>query len=201
LRIDLVHRDATPTSIVLGLASTRAVEHIMTVLRERLVRETLPDRVEAIRLVSEESAPLAGKDGDFFATIANAEAGPQLVERLRARLGEDAVRTLRSRADHRPERAWRWEASVSAEATATKDSAAAEWPVRPVWLLQEPYALAGGPAAASLQLESGPERIESGWWDDRDVARDYFVGRNLRGEALWLYRDRDGAWFVHGVFA
>jgi protein ImuB len=198
LRCDLVHRDANPTSIVLGLRSTRQVEHVMTVLRERLTRETLPDRVEAIRLVSEEIAPLAGKDGDFFATDKNAEAGTQVIERLRARLGEEAVRTLALHADHRPERAWRWEPSVTVEPSKIGDP---DLPVRPLWLLPDPYALEGGPAAAALELESGPERIESGWWDGQEVSRDYFVGRNPSGEALWLYRDRQGAWFVHGVFA
>lgn len=198
LRCDLVHRDANPTSIVLGLRSTRQVEHVMTVLRERLTRETLPDRVEAIRLVSEEIAPLAGKDGDFFATDKNAEAGTQLIERLRARLGEEAVRTLALREDHRPERAWRWEPSVTVEPSKIGDT---DLPVRPLWLLPDACALEGGPAAAALELESGPERIESGWWDGQEVGRDYFVGRNPSGEALWLYRDRQGRWFVHGVFA
>jgi protein ImuB len=200
LRCDLVHRDAVPTSIVLGLTSTRQLEHIMTVLRERLARETLPDRVEAVRLVAEEVAPLAGKDRDFFAGTGNAEAAPQLVERLRARLGEEAVRTLALQADHRPERAWRWESSMTLE-TKTSTDVAAESPIRPLWLLPDPHPIARGPAGASLQLESGPERIESGWWDGHDVARDYFVARNSDGEALWLYRDREGQWFVHGVFA
>ncbi|HTS23537.1 MAG TPA: DNA polymerase Y family protein [Casimicrobiaceae bacterium] len=205
LACDLVHRDTAPTSIGLGLRSTRQVEHIMTVLRERLARETLPDRVAAIRLATEEIAPLAGRDGDFFAAGASSEAGAQLVERLRARLGEDAVRSLALQADHRPERAWRWEPALNASGAATglrqRGDASRPAPVRPLWLLPEPHALAAGPAEASVQLESGPERIESGWWDGHDAARDYFVGRNERGEALWLYRDRGGRWFVHGVFA
>ena len=54
---------------------------------------------------------------------------------------------------------------------------------------------------AQLTLLSGPERIETGWWDDEDIGRDYFVGRSQRGEELWLYRERTGDWFVHGVFA
>jgi protein ImuB len=203
LRCDLVHEDEPPTSIVVGLRATRATEHIMTVLRERLARETLPDRVEAIRLVSEELAPLDGKNGDFFAASGNAEAGTELIERLRARLGEDSVRTLALHADHRPERAWRWERSASvAESPGPQGSdGRAELPVRPLWLLPEPRALRGVPAEAALELESGPERIESGWWDGCDIGRDYFVGRNPRGETLWLYRDREGRWFVHGVFA
>jgi protein ImuB len=202
LRFDLVHEYEAPTSIVVGLRATRLVEHIMTVLRERLARQTLPDRVEAIRLVSEEIASLPGKDGDFFAADGNAEAGTQLIERLRARLGENAVRTLALENDHRPERAWRWEPIVDFDTAATKgERASPSLPVRPLWLLPEQHALAAGPAEASLELESGPERIESGWWDGQDVGRDYFVGRNKRGEALWLYRDREGRWFVHGVFA
>ena len=205
MRLDLVHEDEAPTSIVLGLSSTRQVEHIMTVLRERLAREVLPDRVEAIRLVTEETAALDGKEGDFFAADKNAEAGMQLVERLRARLGEEAVHALAVHADHRPERAWRWEHSLSMTdaPTAAKNAAEAssEWPVRPLWLLHQSYALSTGPAGAALELESGPERIESGWWDGFEMSRDYFIGRNQGGELLWLYRDRSGAWFVHGVFA
>ena len=199
LTCDLVHEDEAPTSIVLVLKATRQVEHIMNVLRERLAREVLPDRVEAIRLVTEEIAPLAATEGDFFAATKNAEAGAELIERLRARLGEDAVRTLALHADHRPERAWRWEQAAMASATTKNDLP--RLPVRPLWLLPEPYALATDPTDAALQLASGPERIEGGWWDGGDIGRDYFVGRNVRGEALWLYRDREGGWFVHGVFA
>jgi len=213
LRFDLVHEEKTPTSIAIGLRATRNVEHIMTVLRERLARQTLPDRVEAIRLVSEENASLPGKDGDFFAADKNAEAGTQLIERLRARLGESAVRTLAVHSDHRPERGGSLTTAI-ADLVSVGESQKSfrgepfdrlrvngSYPVRPLWLLPEPYALPAGPAEASLGLESGPERIESGWWDGEDIGRDYFVGRNERGEALWLYRDRGGQWFVHGVFS
>jgi len=74
-------------------------------------------------------------------------------------------------------------------------------PSRPLWLLPAPRPLGGDPTAAQLRLLSGPERIETGWWDGDDIGRDYFVGRNASGEQLWLYRDRGGEWFVHGVFA
>jgi protein ImuB len=199
LRCDLVHEDERPTSIVLGLAATRRIEHIMHVLRERLARERLPDRVEAIRLVSEEIAPLAAKDGDFFAAAnKDSEAGAQLIERLRARLGEDAVHALALHADHRPELAGGQTTVIGRSMTmpATNNRG-----LSPIWLIAEPRPLGADPAATSLQLLSGPERIETGWWDGADIGRDYFVGRGTRGEELWLYRDRGGEWFVHGVFA
>jgi protein ImuB len=198
LRCDLVHEDAPPTAIVLGLAATRKVEHIVNVLRERLAREELPDRVEAIRLVSEEIAPLPGQDGELFAGAhRHGESGAQWVERVRARLGDDSVRELCLHADHRPEHAWRYRDAASASAA----SLPADPPRRPLWLLPRPRPLGVDLASAQLSLLSGPERIESGWWDGGEIGRDYFVGSDAQGGQLWLYRDRGGDWFVHGIFA
>jgi protein ImuB len=73
--------------------------------------------------------------------------------------------------------------------------------VRPLWLFAEPRPLGAEPASAELKLLSGPERIESGWWDGNEIGRDYFVGRDAQGAEVWLYRDRGGQWFVQGVFA
>ena len=217
LTCDLVHEDVAPTSIVVGLTATRQIEHIMNVLRERLARETLPDRVEAIRIVSEEIAPLGAKEGDFFPVARkDGEAGAQLIERLRARLGEDAVRMLELRADHRPELAGGETAMIQVghpersgsavqRRTADSSSNAARLGmtpgIRPLWLLSSPRPLGADPMAVEIRLVSGPERIETGWWDGFEVGRDYFVGCNARGETLWLYREREGEWFVHGVFA
>ncbi len=47
----------------------------------------------------------------------------------------------------------------------------------------------------------GPERIETGWWTDREVSRDYYRVETGSGEWCWLFfRRRDARWFVHGVF-
>ncbi len=198
LTCDLVHKDAKPTAIVLGVACTQQVDHILNVLRERLSREQLPDRVEAIRLVSEEISPLRIQEGDFFPGAGkNNEGGAQLVERLRARLGDDAVRALSLRADHRPESAWAYRNDAAIGAAQPVSAK----PLRPLWLLSEPRALQGEPASSEVKLLLGPERIETGWWDGREIGRDYFVGHDAKGGELWLYRDRGGRWFVHGIFA
>ena len=54
-----------------------------------------------------------------------------------------------------------------------------------------------------LTFVAGPERLETGWWDDDSIARDYFVATNPRGVHLWIYQDRGkdkGRWFLHGMF-
>jgi protein ImuB len=61
----------------------------------------------------------------------------------------------------------------------------------------------------ALQLLSGPERIESGWWDTGLAERDYFIAQALDGALVWIYRTRlpraDDAqaqgWFLQGRFA
>jgi protein ImuB len=47
----------------------------------------------------------------------------------------------------------------------------------------------------------GPERIESGWWEGRDVRRDYFVARAPGGQTLWVFSEPRGGWHVHGIFS
>ena len=56
---------------------------------------------------------------------------------------------------------------------------------------------------AARELLRGPERIESGWWDGADVARDYYRARAADGAELWVFRTRTkpAAWFLHGLFA
>jgi protein ImuB len=188
-------------------------ERITALLRERLERVELPEPVRAARLRSGALLEMRGESGDLFARDPRRSAGvPQLVERLRARLGAGAVHGIRLVPEHRPESAWQAGEIGDIHLFSRRPEAArktGECPLfqvrRPLWLLAEPQALEGrerpryeGP----LEFEEGPERIESGWWDGRDVRRDYYVARTATGMRLWVFRERraEGRWFLHGVF-
>ena len=88
---------------------------------------------------------------------------------------------------------------------------------RPVWLqLPEPLAEQGSRPlfeGRPLQLLSGPERIEAGWWDSALAGRDYFIAEAADGALIWIYRERlplareagenaasGSGWFLHGRF-
>jgi len=87
---------------------------------------------------------------------------------------------------------------------------------RPVWLLPEPVPLPERNAlpwldGQPLQLVSGPERIEAGWWDGAPAARDYFVALAADGSLVWVWRGRlprteqaeggaDVQWMLQGRF-
>jgi protein ImuB len=224
-------RGTPPTVATFSLgAPARVPAHLHAVLRERLARIALPAPVEAIALTSDETAPLAGRNlGLLPEDEADAVVVP-LVDRLRSRLGDAVVAVLAAQAEHRPEYATceaspatshrpsrrpvahpasRPKADLRAARASQKSTAresAAPAAPRPLWLLDEAQALGSVLEARPWILRDGPERIESGWWDGRDLRRDYFVAENPLGGVVWIYRDHrygtdDGEWFMHGVFA
>ena len=205
LRFTLSHEDHEDTHIVLNLvAASRDPEHLVNVLRERLGRLRLAGPATSIALASESLVPLPARSLSFLpAPEDHSETVSRLIERLRGRLGDQAVQGLGLAADHRPERAWR----TSEPGRHAPAGDAARRPFRPLWLLAVPQRLELSTDApcyeGPLTLLAGPERIESGWWDGADVTRDYFVARTLAQSLLWIYRERReiGTWYLHGFFA
>lgn len=201
LTLRLQHAGAAVTEVHLGLlAPTRAARHLMELVRERLARLELAQPVETVGLHADTLLPLADRNCELFpATRPAAEAATLLLERLRVRLGRDAVRGLHLVAEHRPECAWRY-------AEPGAPGAAAPPIARPLWLLPAPVPLELRDTRpyldGALALAPERERIESGWWDGADVRRDYYVARDHRGARLWVYRELGGAprWWLHGIF-
>jgi protein ImuB len=221
LELGLHHRVIPVTRVRLGLATiTSERRRLADVLDEKLNRLELAAPVRGMELKSGSLQPLPAGSLDAFAGMGGGRGmraggvcagntAPQLVERLRARLGEQAVYGVVFVPEHRPEAAWRRVHELRLT-PATRGGGRAggmrvsEMP-RPVWLLDEPVLL-----AANLQhlcqegsiLEQGPERIESGWWDGKDVARDYYIARQARGARWWVFQQRQTqCWYLHGMFA
>jgi len=200
--LELLHEDGPASMVEIGLATAgRSAEHFARLLRERLAALSLKAPVEAISLRAAAIENLAEQSGSLFSRRAEGqEEWLRLVERLQARLGSAAVHGLDTHEDHRPERAFRhvfleMESLNSREKK--KDEKQQSMSPRPLWLLDPPRRLAEGEFA----LLAGPERIESGWWDEAEARRDYFIARTGEASLAWIYREREGHWFLHGYFA
>jgi protein ImuB len=200
LSLALRHEDHDPTVSLLKLSiPSRDPVHLVSLFRERLSRVELPEQVEGWTLVAEETAQLAPRHFSLFGNRREAnENRAELIERLRARLGEQAVCSLQLYPDHRPELAYR-------EAEPGEAMASIPFRPRPLWLLPQPRQLATRSEApwrdGPLTLITGPERIESGWWDGNGVTRDYFVAADPAGARFWIFREQASGWFLHGIFA
>lgn len=192
----LEHEDHPDTEVVIGLlAAERDPARLFDLARSRIERTAIPAPVRALRLVARELPPFVPAGRDLFDDRpAQAMPWDALRERLRARLGVDAVYQLATHADPRPEQAFRRTPLLK------KEPALPVLPPRPAWLLPQPVPLRD----PQLEILRGPERIEAGWWDDGDVRRDYYVLRTSQGQHAWAFRPAgvtDGAWMLHGWFA
>lgn len=217
LELRLGHREAPVTSLRLRFVEPVAeVSRLAELLDERLARVELPEPVRTLELRGGRLAEGHERSADLFALDRRRSAEvPRLVERLRARLGVEAVQGMGLVAEHRPESAWRIaEPGDIPERRGGGDPALLPLGTgkrppcplrRPLWLLTEPRRLPGGERPryeGALEIEEGPERIESGWWDGLDVRRDYYVARTQAGVRLWVFRERttERRWFLHGIF-
>ena len=184
------------TEVVIGLlAAERDPARLFDLARSRLERTTIPAPVRALRLLARELPPFVPAGRDLFdERPVQALPWQALRERLRARLGEDALYQLAGHPDPRPEQAQRRTPQLR------KEPDLLSLPPRPTWLLAQPVPLRD----YSLQVLAGPERIESGWWDGGDVRRDYYLVQTSLGQRAWAFRPAgvsDGAWMLHGWFA
>ena len=171
--------------------------------------------------------PVARQKDLFSATehVRPTEELAQLMNRLSNRLGKDSVLTVHPAADPVPEKTVRLQSIMGAESGArdrqiemlvSPDASAtsADSPrSRPVRLLNEPVPVTpeGQPESLTgfvyrgrrfaVKDVNGPERIQTQWWHDVAVHRDYYRVTTSCGSRFWIYRDlRTGDWLMHGMF-
>lgn len=208
------HLRAPATALKVGAAEAeRSAQHWLDLVRIRFEQLTLPEPVIAVRLEAGEgraqSAQSASLAFDGRPASALDYSMRQLAERLAARMGNEAVHGVHAVAEHRPQYAWRPQDVLNDTLATVAEPPSCRAP-RPLWMLPEPepltvregYPWHDGP----LSFLSGPERLETGWWDAEGISRDYYQVRTPRGRRLWVFRVRQrqhadaGHWFVHGYF-
>ena len=149
-----------------------------------------------------------------------------LMNRLSNRMGTDTVLRPRLVADVQPERAARFEPLIQRDGTLTEgvskrsnepqqSTTVMARPNRPTRLLPKPIAINVSVADEQVVPDAivwrgcelslgdceGPERIDTGWWRDDRIRRDYYRWDADTGQRLWMFHCRQsGRWFVHGLF-
>jgi len=161
----------------------------------KLEQLKLPAPIIAISLNTKGQMPWAPLSQQLFEPTGGKLTSGQLISRLQSKLGDHAVQQVYLHDDHRPERSFYQGMPQSHNQTQQATTS-----LRPSLLLTLPKALHHKPDHHWCIL-SGPERIQSGWWDNVNICRDYFIARNSCGQVCWLFRTPAEDWFLHGYFS
>ena len=175
------------------LQATSQPGHLHQVLTERLSQIELPGLVCGLYMFADTFNPVERDASDFFHKSQRQQKSlGEIIDKLGSRLGTESLYTPSTVEDHRPEKAWKKSFPDGLE------DYDPHWPNRPLWILDKPK-----PAKTSLTRISRIERIETGWWEDTDVRRDYFIADDNNGVRYWVFQERDGTetLYIHGLFA
>lgn len=212
-----------PTDVAKHLLEMLALQWERRLLPEEIVfvrlEATLTDRLQ----VRQRDLFGHALDGDDQREVV------ALLDRLSNRLGFRAVVKTRLVPDAQPELAVAYEAWTQTESqntspkvrqseSHTHSTISLLFPTtlaRPTHLLSPPQEIEvsiAGPEGAPLSFywdryehrvirSWGPERIETGWWRDEPIARDYFRVETQTGHHFWLFHQFHAeGWFMHGTF-
>jgi protein ImuB len=208
IEVVFTHEVGPRTTLQIGVTSTRHAEHINRVIRERMQHFVLPAAVTDIALHGKVCEQLTGLQASL---LPGGSIEPRnvndVMDRVRARVGAEAIYMMRLHSDHRPEKSYRRIEDNGSSVPRVTQRHLAVTPLpeaynsRPIWLANTACAIECAPQESGYRLLRGPERIESGWWDGALVQRDYFIAAHSSGGHAWLYRTPAGNWFVHGYFS
>lgn len=182
------------TSIELNIHSQQGeylAKYWAVLISLKLENITLSAPVFAIRLIVKNTYIRTPDKGDLFAGKQGALSRLQLISLLQAKLGKSAVSTPTLNNDYRPERIIQ-----NTQLLAKPIQHTALFALRPSFLLTPPQRL-----QEKVSIAYGPERIETGWWDEKPITRDYFIAHNHLGQWYWIFKIPKGEWYLHGVFS
>ena len=177
---------------------------LLTLSRLQLERLELPRSIEQISLYSEQfiEAPMGVFNLDLFGDQQSTQESCELIDRLNARLGIEALSQPILSEEYLPEQASTLGLPGVLCKSNIKDPSKAP---QPLWLLTEPAPVQMRNQQLywrqPLSIISGPERVCGNWWQS-EQQRDYYLACDNKGARYWLFRETaNQRWFVHGLFS
>jgi protein ImuB len=217
--VNLVPRP--PVTFVLEPAvASRDVTQLTELMRLKLEALELPARVTRLKL---EAQPTELSGTQLLLTESARRRDPSALARgltrLRAVFGDDAVTRASLESSWAPEATFRWAPirphdpafdrsmePIDSHGIPNVELAPASTEPRLMRrVLPTPWALPsdgrGLPKIGGTLIRLiGPYRVQSGWWSEGLLLRDYFYAEREDGAILWLFRDQSTShWFLQGM--
>ncbi|WHI48260.1 DNA polymerase Y family protein [Microbulbifer sp. VAAF005] len=183
-------------------------QRLIALTKLQMERVTLNQPVQSISLNCKHLLPLeqGSLDEDLFGEGSRHKRSQQLLDKLKARLGHQALSGIALKESYLPEQAWQNTDTLIIKSNAKGQQIKPIQAPRPNWLLAHPTKLESSEHKlfyqGELQLLQGPERIDGYWWQHGRHGRDYYIAKNRRDELYWVFQDlTTEEWFLHGVYS
>lgn len=197
IRISLSLRDAPNIDVIVSAAEGEyRAEGWLKLATLTLSNLVLTAPIQAVSVSVVHMMPRCSEMQDLFSSKRSGLSAKALLSILQAKLGKEAIKGLGVSDDPRPELSSRYTTPFQGGHASGHCIMEASPMLRPTFLLPSAQ-----PLVQAVTVLHGPERITTGWWDGKDVTRDYFIARDEQGRYLWVYRDTSQSWFVHGLFS
>lgn len=191
--LGLSQRDNEPLTLEVGSAQGEyQASKWLQLANLKLENLQLQAPVYALHLSCPETYLRSPEKADLFSPATGSLTALQLISMLEAKLGDDSVFKIVLDDDFRPEKTSRYNSPHKKSMTKLDNLHS----MRPSFLLTSPQ-----PLQDKISIISGPERIDTGWWDNQPVVRDYYIGRSGQGQWLWVFKTPQNLWFVQGLFS
>jgi protein ImuB len=226
VRMDCFRADQTMQWVEVGLARPSAdPDRIRPLLRMKIDEIDAGFGIDCVRVEATQTEPVHARQhkghaevvADVQTRLASDTALDDLIGKLGARVGLDAITRLHPADSHIPEK-------TAKPLSAAWSEPANDWPAptvpRPLTMWRPELVTAEDTPDLPLEFRwrrqnfrtragLGPERIAPEWWLDepdwRTGVRDYWRVTTDGGMQLWLYYAHGGTmssgWFCHGQFA
>ncbi|QQX78430.1 DNA polymerase Y family protein [Shewanella sp. KX20019] len=216
LKLTLIYRDCERSQLDIIIQypfAEHRSDNLLSLCRMQLERITLYQPVVEMVIYVDKFVPMAIANDNWFGQQTAQGQRPEKVLRLmallQARLGSDKVKGLQATSAHLPEESWQATVlsvtghehrpvinslqqlyDVGHQATGLSVGAC-----RPSWLLTTPEMI----SIETVELLKGPERLQTLWWQEPQICRDYYIASHHQGGLCWVFKDgRD--FFLHGWF-
>lgn len=198
------HFDRHASSVFIELSSAQnQLPNFLKLTQLKLHQLSITSPIETVQLHSDGLLASEARSLPLFRELGQASQGDhlQLVDTLKARLGDESVYGLSTCEDHLPEHAQQLHSPTSVNLSpspvaATESQCLLTASPLPLWLLPEPRPLRPN---ARRRFISGAQRIDSHWWQ-QPQQRAYVIADDGNGHQWVFYDAQSKRWFLHGIF-
>ena len=140
----------------------------------------------------------------FFRKIDSSNDISDFIDTISTRLQPSSIIFFKNRSNYVPEQKFN-KCSLTGinKLTALQDRGKETEP-GVIWLYEKPMLLEEKYKKpyyrGILELHNNLERIETNWWTDKPVKRDYYVADTITYERVWIYLTPEKNWYLHGKF-